>query len=180
MSESRQRKHSSHLPVLELLFKYSKINDVFEYGCGVYSTNFFVEHAKTVTSIEMNKQIWYDKISKEIQSDKLKLLFIDDGEKSIEYFKSTNKIYDLVFVDGDSKFRKDCAYGSFGLAETIAVHDVNLTWKRWKHKGWSVEDVPHPYKAISMNIACPSTTVYTKNCDLFNNLKNQNIITRDI
>jgi hypothetical protein len=175
MSESRQKKHASHLPVLELIFKYSNIKDVFEYGCGSYSTNFFVNNAENIISIEMNRKIWYDKIKSEIVSDKFNLLYIE-GIAAIEYFKSTDKNYDLVFVDGDNKLRRDCAYNSFGKAETIAVHDVNLTWRRWKHRGWSIEDVPSSYKTIVMDIANPATTVYTKNEKLFNELQKEKSI----
>lgn len=175
MSEARQKKHASHLPVLELIFKNSDIKDVFEYGCGVYSTRFFVDHAKTVISVEMNRKIWYDKIKLEIVSDNFNLLYIE-GADAIKYFNSTNKIYDMVFVDGDNASRRACAYNSFGKAETIAVHDVNLTWKRWKHRGWSVADVPSPYKTIVMDVGNPATTVYTKNLSLFNELRKEKSI----
>jgi hypothetical protein len=183
MSESRQRKHDSHLPVLELIFKHSSIKDIFEYGCGSYSTNFFVKNAKSITSVEMNREIWYNKMKSEISSDKLNLLFIKGGPDSIEYFKSTGKIYDLVFVDGDNSSRKDCTYASFGKSETVAVHDVNLTWRRWKHRGWSDFEkcVPSDYKIIVMNMDYPATTVYTKNDHLFLELqKEKSIVIRGI
>ena len=175
MSAARQKKMSSHLPVLELLFKYSDIKTVFEYGCGNHSTNFFVSHAQSVVSVEMNRIAWVEKLKKEIKSDKLNLLFIK-GLEAIEYFKSTNKSYDLVFVDGDGQLRRNCASNAFGRAETIVVHDINLTWKRWRHKGWLSMEVPGEYKIITMNLAYPATTVYTKNQKLFDELKKENSI----
>lgn len=79
MSIWRQAKHTSHLPVLELIFKYANIKNVFEYGCGSFSTKFFVDHAPSVTSVEMNKKTWYEKVKSEIISDKLNLSFISGG-----------------------------------------------------------------------------------------------------
>lgn len=168
----RQKKMASHLPVLELIFNHSDVRNVFEYGCGIYSSSFFVNHAESVISVEMNKKAWYDKVKKEIKSEKFNLLFIS-GLNAIEYFKSTNKNYDLVFVDGDGVLRKDCVYNAFGKADTIAVHDVDLTWKRWKHKGWLDMVVPNDYKVITMKTEEPSTTVYTKNQKLFDELKKE-------
>jgi len=173
MSDRRQRMMSSHLGVLELIFKHSNVKSVFEYGCGNYSTNFFIKNAESIISVEMNRMAWVDKLKNEIKSDKLNLLFIR-GLAAIEYFKSTNKTYDLVFVDGDGRLRLNCVFNSFGKAETIAVHDVNLTWKRARHKGWLNMEVPGDYKVITMNIAYPSTTVYTRNDNLLTELKKEN------
>ena len=170
MSVWRQAKHTSHLPVLELIFKHSNIKDVFEYGCGDYSTKFFVDHAQAVTSVEMNKKAWYEKVKSNIASDNLNIMFIDGGPASIEYFKSTDKVWDLVFVDGDRVSRKDCVINAFGKAEIIAVHDIHLTWKRCIHRGWKNIVVPDIYKIITMDFY-PGTTVYTLNKSLFEELK---------
>ena len=85
MSISRQRKYASHLPVMELLFKYSDIKNVFEYGCELYSTKFFIDHALSITSIEMQNQKWHDKIKKELISDKLNLQCMVGNDAAISY-----------------------------------------------------------------------------------------------
>jgi hypothetical protein len=61
-----KRKYASHLSTLEIIFAHSNIKDVFEYGCGRYSTKFFIDHANTVTSVEMHHEKWSNRVKKGI------------------------------------------------------------------------------------------------------------------
>lgn len=176
MNISRQRKYGSHLPVMELLFKYSDIKNVFEYGCGLYSTKFFIGHALSITSIEMQNKKWYDKIKKELISDKLNLQCMVGNEDAISYFNSTTAKYDFVFVDGIE--RQKCVMAAIGRSDIIAVHDIGL---RAMKKEWHLVKVPENYGIIIMGIDYPSTTVFTSNKNLFNNLgKHPSVIIKTI
>ena len=175
MSLKRQKKYMSHLPVLKLIFEVCDIKTVFEYGCGIHSTSFFLEHSEFVTSVEMNHLKWYDKLKSEMKSDKLDLSFRLTHE-AIDYFKSTNKNYDLIFVDGDRDLRKECVITAVNKTDIITLHDVDLTWRRFTHKGWLKvnDEIPENYRIITMQLENPSTTVYTSNLQLFDFLKQYN------
>jgi hypothetical protein len=169
MGKGRQAKYASHLPVLELLFKYSNIKDVFEYGCGSYSTKFFIDNAISVTSIEMNSLKWYNNIKLKLMSDRLNLLCMIGETEGIEYFNKVNKRFDLVFVDGDA--RLDCVKSAFGKSDIIAVHDLGLRHFGKKKDGWTILNAPDSYKIIVMRIKTTPTTIYTSSEGLFNQLK---------
>ena len=167
---TRQLCHASHLPVLELLFQHAQIKNVFEYGCGNFSTNFFITHAESVTSVEMNKIRWYEEIKNNLASDKLTILF-KQGQEAIDYFNGLDKKFDLVFIDGDGRSRKDCTQNTMKKSDIIAVHDIDLTWRRWRNRGWLKLEVPDNYKIITMNLDYPAVTIYTTNDALFTELK---------
>ena len=64
---------ATHLPTFEALFAKHKIKKVLEFGCGMFSTKFFVGQGCDVTSIEMQNIPWYDKIKEELPSVNLHL-----------------------------------------------------------------------------------------------------------
>lgn len=163
----REHKYRSHLPVLKIIFDFTSIQNVFEYGCGLYSTKFFVEHAGKITSIEMQSQQWYDKVKKNIISDKLEL-FCKLGETdAIEYFKKLNRQYDLIFVDGI--VREDCVRNAIGQSDIIVVHDLSLI--RWEQKWKNIVAISDPYCAIIMELEWPNTAVITSNKELLLHLQ---------
>jgi len=166
---NRQKKYASHLPVLKLIFDFVDVKNVFEYGCGIYSTKFFTERASLVTSVEMTRVEWYEKVKKEIVSDKLNLLFMLGDTASVDYFNKETTKYDMVFVDGQA--RLDCTKNAFGKTDIIVIHDLSARWYGRKSHGWVTMNVPNDYKMIIMNIAHPPTAIYTSNEKLFNELK---------
>lgn len=171
-----ERKYKSHLPVLKLIFDFVNIKNVFEYGCGKYSTRFFVNNSMSVTSVEMQHLEWYEKIKKEIVSDKLELLCKIGETDAIEYFKTKNYQYDLIFVDGIA--RENCVRSAFRKTEIIVIHDISLI--RWDQKWKDLVKIPENYYVIIMTIAFPHTSVITSNVDLFCHLKKfKGIIIKD-
>lgn len=82
--------------------RFKKDFKVFEYGSG-YSTFFYANMVKSVTSIEHNVE-WYNKIKDEIPKN-AKLLF--DAKYESESYASSVKqegfLYDVVIIDGRSR-----------------------------------------------------------------------------
>jgi hypothetical protein len=164
---SRERKYRSHLPVLKLIFDFVSIKSVFEYGCGLYSTGFFVSNANKVISVEMQNKNWYKKVKENIISDKLDLHCKLGELDAIEYFKSNNSYYDLVFVDAIA--RENCIINAIGKSKIMVVHDLSLV--RWNERWQNKVIIPNDYQVIVMEIESPPTTVITSNGELFSYLR---------
>lgn len=78
---------------------------LFEYGSG-YSTIFWAENCKHVTSVEDYKQ-WYNKLEKELPKNSTLLL----RTEKLAYINSvgeSKKKYDIIVLDG-MKYRTTCA-----------------------------------------------------------------------
>ena len=159
---SRESKYSSHLPVLKLIFDFIDIKSVFEYGCGMYSTRFFVDRCDKIVSIEMQNEKWYEKVQKEIVSNKLNLYCLLGDVSGIDNFKLTNEKYDLVFVDGIN--REECVRNAFDRTEIIVIHDIGE--RRWNQVWKKSVIVPDRFNVIVVKIATPPTTVITSNKEL--------------
>lgn len=168
----RINKYASHLPVLEAIFKFRSINTVFEYGCGYYSTKFFVDHAKEVESIEMCDATWYERVEEEFGKRKnLSLKCMLGRNCAIDYFRNNGKNYDLIFVDGFGKTRSECVEHAFNRAPIIVVHDFgNYASKKLYHNG--IFNLPESYKFVKVCKANPCTGVYTNDLSLYNGLVN--------
>jgi hypothetical protein len=98
-------------PFLEFIKnRLNKTQNLFEYGSG-YSTVFFAERMKSVTSVEYDKD-WFEK-AKEMTKAFLNTEIIfqelnDDYSKAI---KKTKKKFELIIIDG--RKRVQCAINSF-------------------------------------------------------------------
>jgi len=162
-------KNASHLPVFEFLYSLKKFEKVMEFGCGLYSTSFFIRNAKSILSIEQKSKAWFEKISKECGSSSLDIRFIP-GEESVRWLKKHKKKYDLIFVDGI--VRTDCVNNSFGKAPIIVIHDIGL---RAIKLGYLKQIVPNDYAFGFMNISHPSTSLWIKDDDLMKKVKNHKL-----
>ena len=133
----------SHLPTLRYLIEHYNIKSVFEFGCGLYSTNLFVDCCTEVYSCEMQSNNWYEKIKKQfIHKHNLTINFYDEQDNpnvdaqflAINYFKSLNKFFDLVFVDGHKDSRWLCINECQKYTNIIVTHDTednqNYHWDR--------------------------------------------------
>lgn len=155
-------KYATHLPILQYIFKTVQIKTVFEYGCGLYSTRFFIDNAEKVESVEMQDEKWFQRIYNEIDSKKLTLSLMIGENDAIQYFKSLNKKYDLIFVDGIA--RENCIKESFHKSDIIVVHDTNRKTCRFYQKTILI---PNTYKFINICKYKPATGIYTNNYNLF-------------
>lgn len=93
-------------PAIEYLdqFEYSD-KEIFEYGCG-YSSMFWANRAKKVTSIEDNPQ-WFAKWQNEFKHERLDIRWRDEGEGYENAVFEDKNLYDVIIVDG--KRRAECA-----------------------------------------------------------------------
>jgi len=168
---SKKKRYSSHLIVLDAIFKSVSIKNVFEYGCGLYSTKFFVDNAISVESVEMQSQEWYEKIKNEMAntSKNLSLKCMLGADDAIKYFDQLNKKYDLVFVDGwGGQGRVKCVEHAFNKTPIIVVHDVYCKKPNKYIKNMKVDS---KYKYIEIEVRKPHTGIYTTNINLINKIK---------
>ena len=153
-------KCGTHLPILEQIFRIVPIKRVFEYGCGLYSTKFFVDHCEYVESVEMQSQEWYEKIRTELPSPKLSLKCMLGAVDAITYFDSLNKDFDLVFVDGHKHSRENAINHAFNRSPTIVVHD---TGRRALRRHAASVRVPEGYTFKNICRYKPYTGVFSNN-----------------
>lgn len=93
-------------PAIEYLSQFDFSNKlVFEFGVG-YSTLYWSNRAKNVTSIEDNPT-WYKKWQEEFNAPNLTLKQRDEGEQYFNAISEDNKKYDVIIIDG--KCRAECA-----------------------------------------------------------------------
>ena len=157
----------SHLQTLRSLIEAHKIRSVFEFGCGLYSTGLFVEKCDTVYACEMQSKEWYSKIKNQfINSSNLIINYFDEKDDtsteakflSIDYLKSLNQKFDLIFVDGHKDSRWLCINIAQDYTNIIVTHDTednnNYHWHRVNlNENWNRIDIPDPY---------PHTTYWIK------------------
>ena len=160
--------YSSHLEILDFVFKNVKVKTVFEFGCGLYSTNFFVDNAKKVTSVEMQSEDWYNKVKSEIKSRKLDISYKPGPQDAITSFVASDKKYDLVFVDGHEASRIDCVNASFDKATTMVIHDTNDFFIRHMFRAINFKN---DFQFINIRKNYPATGVFTNNKVLIDRLK---------
>ena len=133
---------ATHLPVLHTVFEWCNIENVFEFGSGFGSTPFFIDKCKKVHSVEMQSEIWFEKINEKFKDCKNFFYEKSIGPTSgINILKNGDEWYDLVFVDGHGDSRWDCINNSFSKTNLIIAHDVETISYNWnlvnKPKGWS-------------------------------------------
>lgn len=160
-------KCSTHLPVLKDIFDFRPIKSVFEFGCGLYSTKFFVDNAEQVYSVEMQSKRWFDKIKSEIASPKLSLSCFLDVKEVLQHFEDLNRNFDMVFVDGIE--REQCINQSSQRSSIIVRHDVGGWFYRRYIKNLKISS---DYKFIVYKKMKPYTGVFTSNNDLYDHLSN--------
>ena len=158
----------THLPILNLILDSCVINNVFEYGMGSYSTPLFADKCKEVLAVEMQETKWYSKMVFELKEKiNCKLICLIGTHDAIEYFKQIDKKnIDLVFVDGSGETRFLCINEAINSnIPYIVAHDTEEPGYRWdlvELKGYTKVDV----KRYS-----PWTSVYSKNLELIQKLK---------
>lgn len=157
----------SHLQTLQNLLQLYNIKSVFEFGCGLYSTKLFIDKCDTVYSCEMQNKEWYVKIKDKFANNtNLNIHYFDETDDpsfdakflAIEYFKSLNQKFDLVFVDGHKDSRWLCINVAQYYTNIIVTHDTednkNYHWNRIKlDQSWRRTDIQHPH---------PCTTYWIK------------------
>lgn len=163
--ERKEKRISSHLPILEFLYSLKKFDNVLEFGCGGHSTNFFVNNSKKVTSIEMASIDWYNRVKKNITANNFQIFFMPD-ETGIDWLKNQEQKYDLIFVDNLK--RVECINASFGKSPVIVAHDLGV---RGVIGGYLKKIDKNPYEFMILGAFRPRTSAWISDIELFNKIK---------
>jgi hypothetical protein len=160
--------YSNHIHFFTKLFEYKKFKSVFEYGCGLGSTPFFLDNCQQVMALEMQDEEWYNKVKTELSKHKhnKKLqLYFDLSDNSFDFIKQKNyKKFDLVFVDGI--YRGDCINICLALGHKyIVTHD---TEDKVYPYGWDKIIIPNGYYRYDFKEYRNWTTIFTNDVKLYN------------
>lgn len=158
---------STHLPVLNIVKDFTDKNSVFEYGMGEYSTKFFSNNFKNVTSVEMQDKVWFEKISNLNLPNVNTLCMIGDSP-AVDYFKKLNSNFSCVFVDGHGGNRWECINEAFNHTDIIIAHDTEERGYKW-----NLVNLPSHFTWLDICSYNPWTSVLTTNKDLIEILKSQ-------
>jgi len=155
--EAQTNAYGSHMPVLKKYLADFKPETVFEFGCGDNSTPLFIEHCKSVISVEMQKPDWFTKmLEKHGNKPGFDLLCMMGALAAPEYLAVQAKRYDLIFVDGFmSRWLQINA--AIGKTDVIITHDVGQPCYHWERvvlpDGWAWIDMPsfNPWVGVVTN-----------------------------
>jgi hypothetical protein len=147
--------YGSHLPLLEEIFKLRKIDSVLEFGCGDFSTDFFVKNCNDVTSIEMQSDEWFFKISNQFKKFPNWKGILCVGPREFESLNIYKKV-DLCFVDGHGDSRPDVINFMQIYSDIFVAHDTETFTYYWGRINFFREIYSFQYKKFS-----PCTTVWS-------------------
>lgn len=122
--------YSTHVHVLDMLIKNDNIKNVFEFGCGNFSTILFSKHCNSVTAIEMQNESWYKKMKEEVGNN-VTLLYQPGPTSAIETLDKMQKRFDLIFVDGHGDSRWKAINVASKYTDIIVAHDTETASYRW-------------------------------------------------
>jgi len=140
------------MTVLRELFKRYKIEEVVEFGMGLFSTPFFLERCNEVLSVEMQSEKWYNLIYSKYgdRTSWHPVKFIHPYH-AIDWMQEAK--FDLCFVDGHINSRPECI--NLACAPIIVAHDTEC-----QAYGWQRVSLPEGYKEIKHTKQTPHTTVW--------------------
>lgn len=159
--------YSNHIHFFIKLFELKKFHKIFEYGCGLGSTPFFLDHCERVVAIEMQSEDWYNKVKKRLSKygDKLDL-HCQIGLDGFDFIEKTDGDFDLVFVDGIA--RGECINKAFELGYSYVVtHDTEDFVYPY---GWDKIKIPAGYLRYDFKEYNNWTTIFTTDTDLYKKL----------
>jgi len=145
----------SHLPLLEEIFKLKKINNVIEFGCGDFSTPFFIQNCSSVTSIEMQTDEWFHKMSNQFKNSPNWKGFLSIGPHEFTRLNIYKKV-DLCFVDGHGDSRPDVINFMQIYSDIFVAHDTETFTYYWGRINFFKTMYSFQYKKFS-----PCTTVWS-------------------
>ena len=161
--------YSSHIPILEFIFKTRSISSVFEFGPGKYSTRFFEENAKHTISVELTNEEWFNKVKNGVDHDRVEVLYITDLNKALDVF-AKGQNYDLVFVDGSFESRVPCIEAAFRRSPVIVTHDTEMSEFQNDPYRWNSVRLQQGYFWVDVMQFLPWTSVVTNQTRLMNEL----------
>lgn len=122
MDDNIQQRYASHVPVLKAMLPMWKNGLVLEFGCGEFSTPLFHDHAEYVLSIEQSSPDWLSWAKRE------NYMVIDhyyhQHKTGVPNKLPNIPMWDMVFVDGYIKVRRECVEWALKTTRLIIAHDA--------------------------------------------------------
>ena len=145
--------------------RISKDLEVFEFGSG-NSTLFFAQRVRWIVSVEHSKE-WYDTLIKKV-ADNVKLILTksDNDNDYVGCLGSTNKKFDIIFIDGIH--RCECCVASLEFLTNKGVIVLDDS-EREEYNSGIESIINHGFKRIDFWGISPgylfkkATTVFYKN-----------------
>lgn len=119
-------RYGSFIPALEWLFSHFRPKRVLEFGCGYYSTAFFLKHCQWVLSLEMTSPAWHHIFQQAYTAYPNSMIIMSHkhGYEDLDNYLQEN--VDFAFVDGHDDTRCECVMAMFGRCDILAAHDYDL------------------------------------------------------
>lgn len=154
--------YGSHMPILKKYIAEFHPASVWEFGCGDNSTPLFIEHCKSVVSIEMQKPEWFMAMLEKYGGQKhFALLCMPGAFAAPEYLAMQDRRFDLVFVDGHMQSRVGQIDAAFGKTDVIITHDTDQPCYQW-----GTVRMPPDWVWIDIISTNPWTTIVTRRSDV--------------
>lgn len=149
--------YQTHLEILQFVLDQIDCHSAFEYGPGIYSTPLLAQRFRSVTTIEMQDEKWYEDMMKSPLGLHVKVLYLPGPNRAIEYFQRLNSQFSLVFVDGHGGSRWECINAAFNHTDTIIAHDTEAPGYNWDRV-----KKPDDYVWLDIKKYTPWTSVITR------------------
>lgn len=151
--------YSTHLPALKAVFSSRKINSVFEFGTGEYSTQFFCDNATEVVSCEMQDETWFHRMrNKHANDPHVDIRCLLGKTPAIAYLEELDLRFDLIFVDGHGWTRWAQVNTAKRFTDVIVAHDTEDPIYEWER----VELPDSEWNKTVYSDVVPHTTVWTR------------------
>lgn len=118
---------ATHLPILSNMLAKHGFKRVLEFGCGLFSTKFFIEHGCELTSVEMQNEDWMRKVHDVFPGADIRLALGPDAWRGLDL----DGRFDLIFVDGHGDSRPECMEWAKEHTDLIVAHDTEHPYYGW-------------------------------------------------
>jgi hypothetical protein len=174
-NDSKAQEYGSHLFVLKYLFSVHEFHTCIEFGLGIFSTNFFLQHDYLkLISVETDLS-WINYFGNN-QSDRHSIVhYGNDNVQFILNNELSNTRFDLAFVDGPRNSRWQCINKLIDHTDIIVAHDTNKPSYNWQNIS-----IPEEYIRFDFVKLEPWTAIFSKNKDLNIKLRHSEIFDQNI
>lgn len=118
---------ATHLPILEKMLEKHQYKKVLEFGCGLFSTKFFIDHGCDLISVEMQNEDWMHAVHSHYPKADIRLALGPDAWREL----NLEGKYDMIFVDGHGDSRPECMEWAKDHTDLIIAHDTEHPYYRW-------------------------------------------------
>jgi len=144
---------------MEVVREYTNSINNVEFGCGLYSTPWLLNHGRNLTTFELNEK-WYNSIYATIDEDSRKRWTCTIVEDEVESAKSLPPC-DMVFVDGgaaDKRYQVVQQCINANIAKAIVMHDTERSSMLYSNI-----QLPYTWYYVRIENDMPWTSVCTTN-----------------